>query len=438
MNYRNAICTLAILLHSPQALSFAREGQRLFWCDNGEIERYQNQKLTEIISYSVENTVYYKKVFEGKELTIENAPILTKDKLRESYLEMCSNRKRKGIYENTSGGSTGEPVKFIQDKEYYDKNFGNKILFGCLNGKIPGDSEMKLWGSERDILDGSIGIKDKLINAIYNRTLLNSFVMSEDNMRSYIEKINKKKPVCLWTYADSVYELAKFALKNRIEVFSPTIIITTAGVLYNEMREIIQKCFLHSYICNQYGSREVGVIGTEVKGEKGIRVFDHSIYVEILNEETGHISREGSGRILVTSLINKAMPLLRYDIGDIGTFTSNAKNRKGSFSVLSDLEGRINSHIKRKDGTIIHGEYFTHLFYGKDWVKTFQVVQHSDYNLEFRIVLVNDNADYEDDVEEMINDARVVIPESDISVNFVDNIPRLKSGKYQFVLSEIL
>lgn len=194
--------------------------------------------------------------------------------------------------------------------------------------------------------------------------------MSEDNIKSYIDKINKRKPVCLWTYADSIYELAKFALKNHIEVVSPRIIISTAGVLYNEMRETIQKCFLHSYICNQYGSREVGVIGSEVKGEKGIRVFDHSIYIEIMNEETGQISREGTGRILVTSLINKAMPLLRYDIGDIGTFSLNVKNKEGSFSVLSDLEGRINSHIKRKNGTIIHGEYFTHLFYGKDWVKT--------------------------------------------------------------------
>lgn len=144
MNYRNAICTLAIFLHSPQALSFARKGQRLFGCCDEEIEKYQTKKLTEIISYAVENTIYYKRAFAGKALAIENAPVLTKDKLRESYLEMCSVRKRRGIYENTSGGSTGEPVKFVQDKEYFDKNFGNKILFGLLNGKIPGDSEMKL------------------------------------------------------------------------------------------------------------------------------------------------------------------------------------------------------------------------------------------------------------------------------------------------------
>lgn len=438
MKFRNMVCTSAIFLHSSQALSFAKEGQKLFLCCGEEKQGYQTEKLTEILNYAVENTLYYRRVFEGKELKIDNAPILTKDILRKSYLELCSTQKRKGIYKNTSGGSTGEPVTFIQDKEFYDKNFGNKILFGLLNEKFPGDAEIKLWGSERDILDGSIGTKDKIINALYNRTLLNSFVMSEYNMRLYIERINKKRPVCLWTYADSVYELAKYAIEKDIEVFNPSVIISTAGVLYDGMRETIQKCFTQSYICNQYGSREVGVIGSEVKGEKGIRVFDHSVYIEILNEETGQISREGTGRILVTSLINKAMPLLRYNIGDIGTFSLNSADREGSFGIISDLKGRINSHIKRKDGTIIHGEFFTHLFYGKNWVKTFQVVQHSDFNLEFLIVPSNASEDYENDISEMIKNANTVMPETNISIRFVERIPRLKSGKFQFVLSEVL
>ncbi len=438
MNFHHMICTSAIFLHSSQALAFAREGRRLFLGCNEEKQKYQTEKLTEVLNYAVENTLYYKKIFGDKEIRIENAPILTKDILRKSYLEMCSTQKRKGIYKNTSGGSTGEPVIFIQDKEFYDKNFGNKILFGLLNGKVPGDTEIKLWGSERDLLEGSISIKEKLINILYNRTLLNSFVMSEKNMQLYIEQINKKRPVCLWTYADSVYELAKYAIERKIQVFNPSVIISTAGVLYDEMRETIQKCFSQSYICNQYGSREVGAVGSEIKGEKGIRVFDHSVYIEILNEETGQISREGTGRILVTSLINKAMPLIRYDIGDIGTFSLNDMDREGSFGVLCDLKGRINSHIKRKDGTIIHGEFFTHLFYGKDWVKNFQVVQHSDFNLEFLIVPSNDSTDYENDMNEMIRRANIVMPEADISIKFVDSIPRLKSGKYQFVLSEVL
>lgn len=439
MGFRNILCTSAIYMHSPAALAFAKEGQKLFLGGVQAKQLYQTEKLKEIINYAVDNTEYYREIFRDKDLEINNAPVLTKDILRDSYLKMCSGQRRKGIYENTSGGSTGEPVKFIQDKEFYDKNFGNKILFGLLNGKCPGDSEVKLWGSERDLLEGSIGIKEKLINILYNRELLNSFVMSEKNMLQYLERINTKRPVYVWTYADSIYELSSYALKNHIKVFSPPVIVTTAGVLYDDMRETIQKCFPGSFVCNQYGSREAGAIGIEIKGKKGIRIFDHSVYIEILDENTGVIAREGTGRILVTSLINKAMPLIRFDIGDIGTLTQSAGDREGSFAVLSELKGRVNSHIKRKNGTMIHGEYFTHLFYGKSWIRNFQVIQHSDYNLEFLIESVDEEVgEYKNDISEMINNTKVVMPEAEVEIKFVDKISRMKSGKYQFVISEVL
>lgn len=439
MRFRNLLCDSAIFMHSPTALAFAKEGQELFLGGMADKQKYQYEKLKEIIKYAVENTEYYGEIFKGKNLEINNAPILTKDTLRDSYLKMCSKQKRRGLYVNTSGGSTGEPVQFVQDKEFYDKNFGNKILFGLLNGKYPGDSEIKLWGSERDILDGSIGIKEQIINFLYNRELLNSFVMSEKNMQQYLERINKKKPIYIWTYADSIYELSNYAIRNNIKVFNPLVIVTTAGVLYDDMREAIQRCFPKSFICNQYGSREAGAIGIEVKGKKGIRIFDHSVYIEVLDENTKEIVREGTGRILVTSLINKAMPLIRFDIGDIGTLTQSVGDRKGSFGVLSELKGRVNSHIKCKNGTMIHGEYFTHLFYGKSWIKNFQVIQHSDYNLEFLIEpVVAGVGEYKNDINEMIKNTKMVIPEAEVEIRFVDKISRLKSGKYQFVISEIL
>lgn len=438
MSIHNFLCELAINFHSPFALAFSKEGKKLYFAGKEERERYQKEKLDEILRYAAENTVYYRNIFNGKDLKIENAPILTKEILRTSFVDLTSNQKRKGIYVNTSGGSTGEPVKFLQDKEFYDKNFGNKILFGLLNDKKPGDYEIKLWGSERDILQGSIGVKEKLINFIYNRSLLNSFVLTEEKMQEYLTQINKKKPMQIWSYADSIYELSNYALENNIKMFSPRVIITTAGVLYDDMRENIQKCFPNSFVSNQYGSREVGAIGIETEGKKGIRIFDHSVYIEVLNENTGEIAREGTGRLLVTSLINKVMPLIRFDIGDIGTITQDTDGREGSFGLLEELQGRVNSHIRRKDGSLIHGEYFTHLFYGKNWIKYFQVIQNIDYNLEFLIVRKEGTEKVDADIEAMKKNVNVVMPEVKVEIRYVDSIPRLKSGKFQYVISEVI
>lgn len=436
--WRNKLCELAIQLHSPCALAYARLGMHLYRGTRKDLIQHQQQEIQKLLKYAAEHTAYYREVFQGKELSLKTVPILTKNILRERFGDLCSDETvLRHAYENTSGGSTGEPVRFLQDREYFDKNVGNKILYGLLNNKYPGDKEIKLWGSERDILQGSIGWKEKLTNYLYNRILLNSFVMSPEDMKNYLAIINKQKPQQIWAYADSIYALAQYAIENDICMYNPPCIMTTAGVLYDDMRKTIQKCFPQSYICNQYGSREVGAIGTEVAGLSGIRVFDHAVYLEVVDEVTGDIRQEGTGRILVTCLTNYVMPLIRFDIGDIGTLTKDVKEREGAFSILEELHGRVNSHIKRKDGSLIHGEYFTHLFYGKQWIKLFQVIQEDYDRFTFRIVIKEKMRPEKIDLEQIENDAKAVVPEAKISIEYVEEIPRLQSGKYQFVISKV-
>ncbi len=180
--------------------------------------------------------------------------------------------------------------------------------------------------------------------------------MDEAVMSDCVCLINRKKPVQIWAYAESACALAEAVLRRGQPVHCPRNIVTTAGVLYSDMRETIQKAFPHTRVLNQYGSREVGPIGVEVGADSPIRVFDHSILLEVLTD-TGEIRREGAGRLIVTSLTNYAMPLIRFDIGDIGTVSPAGDH--GGFSLLRELKGRVNAHLKRADGTLVHGEYFT-------------------------------------------------------------------------------
>ena len=91
-------------------------------------------------------------------------PILTKDILKENFEALQSKRNTRKPYVNTSGGSTGEPTKFMQDADYWEKNVANKILFCLKNGKDIGEKETKLWGSERDFVKGTMGIAPKIKN----------------------------------------------------------------------------------------------------------------------------------------------------------------------------------------------------------------------------------------------------------------------------------
>ncbi len=379
------------------------------------------------------------KLFDGDRLHLErlrNVRPLAKSDIREHFTDLQHPEMQGGRYENTSGGSTGEPVRLIQDRRYQACAIADTILFGILNGKHPGEREVKLWGSERDILEGTIGTREKLINRIFNRVLLNSFSMTPDSMRRYCETINAVQPVQIWTYVDSILELTRFAQRDGISLYNPRTIVCTAGTLYPEMRAELQRFFPGSRIVNQYGSREVGQIASEAMGVDGLWLMRHSNHVELVDEQTGAPITEPhqAGRVLITTLNNYSMPLVRFDIGDIAELASR---RKGQHLALARLWGRDNAHFITATGDRVHGEYFTHLFYGQHWLQTFQVAQTAPQRVEVRYVPANGHqppAQDLDAIKEKIR--RVMGNNTEITFESRPRLERLASGKFQFVKRE--
>lgn len=443
---RNALAWTAIHLKSRGSWASMEKAKKLYFSSPQDMENFQKERHYELLRYAYQHTRYYHKIFDEiglfdgeniRESRLCDIPVLTKEIIRREGDALISDEaEQRGAYLNTSGGSTGEPVAFYQDRFYFSHNFGDKLLFGILNGKMPGDKEIKLWGSERDLLEGSIGFQEKLINWCYNRTFLNSFILTSENMDAYIQTINKVRPRQIWTYADSIYQLARYVNDHGRTVFSPRNIVTTAGVLYEEMRSEIRKAFPGSHVINQYGSREAGVIGCEVGDIAGIRIFDHTVKVEILDEVNGRVSEFGEGELLITNFTNYTMPLIRYRIGDTGVKTE-ARGYPGSFSVLKNVTGRTNTHLKKADGSLVHGEYATHLFYNKTWIENFKVIQHDYENMEFQIVIKAGSSEKKEDIDQMVRDLQAVMGSCQIKITYLDVIPRLKSGKYQYVVSEI-
>jgi len=436
---------MALAAYSPDIISYLVKGLR-FWNGSRErLKKYQKEKLKSLLLHGYNYTKYYREVLGAANVVKNNAvylenltaiPVLTKDIIKERFEDLLASNFPPGKkYTNYSGGSTGFPVKLVQDKSYYSKMVADTILFSQLNGKYAGQPELKIWGSERDIEEGSIGLKSKIINFFFNRTLVNSFVLNETLIKDCINKLNKTKPVSVWTYVDSIYEISKFIAMNSLKVHQPKVIICTAGTMYEFMRDTIQNAFPFSKIRNQYGSREVGIIGIESDDNHEINLFDHSIFSETVYEDVNTKHHYEEGKILVTPLNNYSMPLIRFDIGDKGIIKDTGIK---AFSQLCNLEGRVNSHLKASDGKLLHGEYITHLFYNRDWLKKFQVVQNSINE----VCIYYELAKSSDDVTNELNEIALKIKNrlgNEVQVKYceVDTIPKLNSGKFQFVISKI-
>lgn len=422
---------------------FMQKMERL--CAN-DMENLRQEYLSRLLLQAYHHVPYYRRVLAQAQVVTEQGvalenwsriPILTKEIIRREgkqlYSQEASGRHR---YTNTSGGSTGEPVTFVQDWTYEDWLLGCRFYYNKMAGKEPGQRELKLWGSERDVFDQAEKVATRLRRWLFNMKLLNSFVMSEETMERYVAIWSQWRPTYVWSYTYSLYELGRYLRRRSLNIHAPQAIICTAETLTDEMREEMEKIF-GCCVLNQYGSREVGVIACECPRKEGLHVFTLNNHVELLDPELHPCSPGQMGEVIVTNLHNDSMPLIRYRIGDTAVAAGEQQCSCGrTWPLMQTVTGRISDHFRTRDGKLIHGEYFTHLFYGLSNVIRFQVVQE-DYE-RVRVFIVAGGEFGSPDQAEVEEKIKLVLGAGcEVVFEFVEDLAPSASGKYRYTISRL-
>ena len=424
---------------------------RRLWQSNPEtVERYQRRKLADLLEHAHATVPYYEAVLESAGAVVdgdvhlenfEEIPLLTKETIREEGDRLVSRDPGPDPYTNTSGGTTGEPVEIVQDQHYWEWNVATKIFYQEFAGKPLGGREVKLWGSERDLglNEHSVeSLKIRARNFLYNRRLLNSYRMSEADMRAHVDSINSFRPQTIWAYVESIHQLALFVERNSLDVHSPTGILATAGTLNEPVRECIERAF-ETQVYNQYGSREVGDMACECSTQYGIHVFPYVHKLEIIDETGDPLPPGTDGRIAVTTLNNYSMPLIRYKIGDMGILSAEPCRCGRPFPTLDRITGRVTDHFRSTNGDLVHPGYLRKSLYYRDWIEKFQIRQTDTYHVQFVIKRRTDTDPPKSDLEEIRNAARTVLgDEVEISFHYPDKIVESDSGKYRYTVSEVV
>jgi phenylacetate-CoA ligase len=367
---------------------------------------------------------------------LQKLPLLTKKLIRANFERLQSTDcGQRNCEENTSGGSTGEPVRLIQDDEYRDASAAIQWLCHHQLGCPLGAPHVRLWGSERDLESGTKSPKARFFNWLTNTTWMNAFAMTPKRMRGFIDVLNRQHPRLIVAYAQSIYELARFAERERIPVAPQRAVLTSAGTLYPFMREKIAQVF-RCEVYNLYGSREVSDIAWELPGLKGLWAPPWANFIEIVDEDGVAVPAGTEGNIVVTCLTNFAMPLIRYWIGDRGALLPSSET-SGDLQMLSHVSGRTVDTFRRSDQTLVDGEYFTHLLYFRPWIWKFQVVQKSYTEILFRLVSTNGGPPKEE-LQEIATRSRLAMGDNcSVEFEFCDDLPPLRSGKFRYTISEV-
>ncbi len=415
-------------------------------------ETMLKENIRTLLDHSFSHVPYYKKIIKNMDVKatewqtdpirfLKNFPILSRQQIHNNRNELLStDYQKRNPYPNASGGSSGMPVHIIQDEFFFENGIAHQLLANHWHGMDPFDSIVKIWGAEKETYSGRKPLLSFIKDFLRNRYVLNSFDLSPSRMYEIIRILNKKKPKLILAYVDSIYQIARFAREKNIRVKPQQAIHCGAGTLYDFMRKEIETVF-QCPVYNHYGTREMSSIASECREKHGLHLFVQNVYTEIVDSKGNPCPPGKEGRILVTGLNNFSMPLIRYEIGDIGVLENSGTCSCGcTYPKIRKVIGRSTELIKAADGKIIIPEFFIHLIgvsCNDGSIHSFQVIQKDLNIIEVKIVK---HEPFKDSILNKIKSKIKIVMGSECKVifNFVENIPKTPTGKYKYVINEMV
>jgi len=403
--------------------------------------RYPDQVelLGRVLRHAVGTVPYYREVagdgpeaVDDPEAFLKRFPVLTKETIRREFDRLKSTSGDcTHWYENSTGGSTGEPITLIQDAEHRARIVAIQEVYSTWAGGGLGRPQLYIWGSERDIMLGHETLRNRFANRLLNRRMLNAFRLDRDEMREFLEVARRGPPKLVVAYSQAGFEVARFAAEEHITVPRQLGVIATAGMLYDDMRTQIEQTF-GCRVFSRYGSREIGDIAGECEHGTGLHILPWCSYVEVLDANGAPAPPGVEGDLVLTGLTNDAMPLLRYQIGDRGVRAADEPcpcGRPGPR--LARLTGRTVDTFLTPTGAYVAGGYFVQLVSPKPWVERFQILQRSPTEVEYLLVVRGEER--AGDRDEIVRGTRDALgDECNVSFRVVDDIEASASGKRHY------
>lgn len=304
-------------------------------------EDYIIYKKQEIVAYHLMHTPFYKSL--AKSINPEDwntVPIMTKRNLQQPLIERLSDGfSTNNVYVNKTSGSSGDPFIFAKDKFCHALTWAIiKDRFGWFNIDFNTSKQARFYGIP---LDKKGYYKERVKDALSNRFRFSVFDLSDAAFENLLNKFSSTSFDYINGYTSAIVQFAKFLERKNIVLNSicPSLkaCVVTSEMLFDDDKTLMETQFGVPVI-NEYGASELDLIAFQnPKGEWQIN--SETLFVEILDKNDNILPLGEEGRVVITSLYNKAHPFIRYDIGDIGMLSKQSTAKK---PVLETLIGRTN------------------------------------------------------------------------------------------------
>lgn len=355
---------------------------------------------------------------------LEAFPVLTKADIRRHNQALVSSAFGIAqLREKRTSGSTGVPLTIYCDEPAMQWKTACTIRSDEWSGYRLGQRVAKAWGNPEY---RHFGLKGRLRNHFFDRAVyLDTLNLNDARLAEFARAIRRYRPGLVFGHAHSLYLVACALKKSGVLNVRPNGIISTAMILHDWQRAVIEEVFGRK-VTNRYGCEEVSLIASECEEHSGLHVNADSLYTEV----------QSDGKLLVTDIVNRGMPLVRYQVGDVVVPSSRLCKCGRGLPLIERVEGRDADYVVTPAGNLISGisltENFANLIPGTAQV---QIVQESITQLQIRLVAEDFGDAGRRKVAELVRDTfgESVTHE----VELVDAIPQEPSGKYRFCISKV-
>ena len=385
----------------------------------------KESNLNRLLTHAVSTTPYYKNKVIYQSLA--DFPIIDKNLILKNYEAFKSSvYEAEKLYQATSSGSTGIPFTILQDNIKRSRNTADAIYFLELAGGTLGEKlfYLKLW----DYKNRKSWLTNRLQN-IYAHNVMDS---KSKDMQELIKVINKyKHGKNIIGYPSFFEEFSSYlkGLEKVPEFKNINTIISIAESIKDEEKETLGK-FFNCKVFERYSNQENGILAQQtLSNPNKLSLNWASYYFEVLRVDSNeHVGNGELGRLVLTDLFNYAMPMIRYDTGDMAVWVKTESGQP----YISSVFGRRMDTIFDTNGAIVSPHvFYMVLDFGE--IKQYQFVQIDKNSYLFRL---NGN-------KRKVNEDKIVTyfkkclgEDASISFEYVDEIPLLSSGKRKKIVSK--
>lgn len=386
--------------------------------------------LEQHLHYVTSRVPYYRNLVGSESL--DDFPVLSKEQIRSNQMKMiATGSDRSTLHVASTSGSTGTPFRVYQDKRKRQRVDAESIYFGQLAGYQVGYPlwHLKIWTSRNK--------RSRISAFARNIRAIDVSKFTETEAQELLTEMKSQRAnISIIAYSSSLETIARTLRNKELESTKEMRVASVVGQsepFSQEARSVLGRVF-GIYPTGRYGLEELGVVAQQqLSFEESYRVNLASHIVEVLRLENNERASVGEvGRVVITDLVNKAQPMIRYDTGDLAVVGS-FEGETPFVESLARLDGRSRERLYDVEDNPLAPMLAYNFWWKFPAIRQYQIVQRGRGYYVLRMD-VDEPFDQESAIVDELR--KLVGPGAHIDVEYSSVNYQQASGKRQAIVSE--